>query len=636
MAKKTISNTFTVNTVIDGDDAAIAFATPAQISIPCYSNGNVKAQKITSVTFSLKVGTNTATVTSCAVGTKPTGVTVQGLANNAVTITVGTSATASGLSAGVTFTVNGSYGGKTYSANVTVALIGAAQGGVGERGKVGRFFYFGGVFDSSDNTTSFVVNDAQAPYFEHTVDGQKRYHVFNYETNGSYTMSQMWAISSNWNNKPWEVMTNDFKYIITEALFSAYAHLGSFIINEDWMLSQYGELVQPSGNIITVNASNVNTKYSGNAPVVLNGNHVNNGIIVYKVSFNVSSATTINITLTTSSENNYDFGAVGKVDNDSLLSATASSIKSDTGSVTLLKISGSSTVSTSISLNAGSHYLYIGYFKDGSSNVGNDNASFDISGATYNLTEAKKTSGMSMSGGPRSVVPYCWFDNTDPEVKTLPTSGYKFRPAFAVDGLTGKSYQNEAYIKGQIVATSGSIDSISATNLNIKSSTITGDVTIGGDGVNIKLRPTGSGSGVGASIVAYDGTQTPFSLLFDRYMYSGNYFPHATLKLESFAPYSSKCGKIEIKDTESKRTLYYGSSKIPDYTYTLYEGFESITNFTGFVSKLSLNNAFHLRIGITQSGVACIIADAMPTVNDVSNIPPGCFYRDGNTIKIKT
>ena len=245
---KTISNTFTVNTVIDGDDAAIAFATPAQISIPCYSNGNVKAQKITSVTFSLKVGTNTATVTSCAVGTKPTGVTVQGQANNAVTITVGTSATASGLSTGVTFTVTGTYGGKTYSATITVALIGLTQGEQGERGKVGRFFYFGGTFNAADTTQTFIVNDAQAPYFEHseTVTTQsgtttiKRYHVFNYDTNGTYTMAQMWAIRNNWNYKPWEIMTNDFKYIITEALFGSYAHLGSWIFNGDYMLSQAG------------------------------------------------------------------------------------------------------------------------------------------------------------------------------------------------------------------------------------------------------------------------------------------------------------------------------------------------------------------------------------------------------------
>jgi hypothetical protein len=37
-------------------------------------------------------------------------------------------------------------------------------------------------------------------------------------------------------------MTNDFKYLITEALFSENAHLGSAIINGDWMISQHGKI----------------------------------------------------------------------------------------------------------------------------------------------------------------------------------------------------------------------------------------------------------------------------------------------------------------------------------------------------------------------------------------------------------
>jgi hypothetical protein len=161
------------------------------------------------------------------------------------------------------------------------------------------------------------------------------------------------------------------------------------------------------------------------------------------------------------------------------------------------------------------------------------------------------------------------------------------------------------------------------------------DVTIGGSGVNIKLKPTGSGAGVGASIVAYDGTTTPFSLLFDRYAYSGTYYPHANLTLKSIAPHNSKWGNVEITDTQSKRTLYYGSSQDQYTTYTLYEGYESIANFSGFVSKISCNGVYHLRIGITSSGVACIIANSLPLASDKSSIPTGCIYRDGENLKIK-
>ena len=146
------------------------------------------------------------------------------------------------------------------------------KGDQGDRGKVGRFFYFAGTFNPQDDdpTHVFVVNDAQAPYFEHTENEQKRYHVFNYETNGSYTMAQMWSISSqSWNNAPWEVMTNDFKYIITEALFAGFAKLGSFVVNYDFFLSQYGTLVYNNNGTIqttTIDSTNYNTIIGGGVP----------------------------------------------------------------------------------------------------------------------------------------------------------------------------------------------------------------------------------------------------------------------------------------------------------------------------------------------------------------------------------
>jgi len=142
----------------------------------------------------------------------------------------------------------------------------------GARGKVGRFFYYAGDFSLQDQT-NYVINDAQAPYFSHVEDGQTLYHVFNPETNpsgGTMTTSQMWAASSNnWNNAPWEVMTNDFKYIITEALFANFALLGSFVVNLDFFLSQYGTLISNSGGTITrttIDATNYHTLVDGALP----------------------------------------------------------------------------------------------------------------------------------------------------------------------------------------------------------------------------------------------------------------------------------------------------------------------------------------------------------------------------------
>lgn len=119
------------------------------------------------------------------------------------------------------------------------------KGDQGERGKVGRFFYYGGEFNSADVQHAFLVSDAQVPYFKHASSGQQpAYHVFNPQiltTEAYYTMAQMWEASNeSWNNAPWEVMTNDFKYLITEAIFAQNAKLGSGIFSGDWLISQYG------------------------------------------------------------------------------------------------------------------------------------------------------------------------------------------------------------------------------------------------------------------------------------------------------------------------------------------------------------------------------------------------------------
>lgn len=118
----------------------------------------------------------------------------------------------------------------------------------GDRGKVGRFFYFGGVWEDIVPTDSFVLNDAQAPYFEHTDNGQKRYHVYNPNTNPSGgTITKAIMAQTSFNNEPWEAMTNDFKYIITQALFAAYAQLGSWIFNSNYMLSEKDANGNPRG-----------------------------------------------------------------------------------------------------------------------------------------------------------------------------------------------------------------------------------------------------------------------------------------------------------------------------------------------------------------------------------------------------
>ncbi len=233
-----------------GADAPYIQLSRSTILYQADNNGYSFGSQNFAITYSLKVKGNTCTISSTSnisislpsyvsvvSGTKTT---------SGCTINCASSRIMKGV---ITITITGTYDGVTYTATGTITVDSSrqgAQGEPGEHGKVGRFFYFGGTFNSADTTQTFIVNDAQAPYFEHVENRQKRYHVFNYDTNGTYTMAQMWAISSNW-NYIWEVMTDNFKYLITEALFGAYAHLGSWIFNSDYMLSEKDANGNPRG-----------------------------------------------------------------------------------------------------------------------------------------------------------------------------------------------------------------------------------------------------------------------------------------------------------------------------------------------------------------------------------------------------
>ena len=143
-----------------------------------------------------------------------------------------------------------------------IILTAAPKGEKGTRGKVGRFFYYEGEWNDFASTDDFDVTDAQAPYFHYG----NNYWVFNPETNGTYTKQNMGTPSPSSSN--WKLMTNDFKYLITEAIFGRYAHFGSFIINDDWLISQHGVIYDTNGGIHTIDANhsygdyNVNNAYT--------------------------------------------------------------------------------------------------------------------------------------------------------------------------------------------------------------------------------------------------------------------------------------------------------------------------------------------------------------------------------------
>lgn len=199
-------------------------------------------------------------------------------------------------------------------------LYDGGPGGIGETGHTGRFFYYDGPYDSSK---TYRIEASQSPYIKYTdPNDQSLSGFFMLDYGGTepptipYEVTGVAPSFSPGDNNPWTQMSSQHQYYIARAFFADNAYLGAFIINVDWMLSQYGTLTDTNGYKTTINASNADTAFNGK-------------------------------------------------------------------------------------------------------------------------------------------LPYAWFDASDPTTSTTPQSGYKFTPNFAVDGLTGKTYQNDAYIRGEVHATSG-------------------------------------------------------------------------------------------------------------------------------------------------------------------------------------
>ena len=245
----------------------------------------------------------------------------------------------------------------TYTSWVYVRLTGEA-GQNGSSGSAGLWYSYKGVWGPNADVTSVTNTATEGFYVKY---GNKFY------------MNVAPAGTPN-NNTPgganWVEMQSDFKYMIVEALFGDYAHLGSFIINADWFISQYGTLRNTSGTLTTVGSGNYQTEYSGK-------------------------------------------------------------------------------------------------------------------------------------------VPYQWFSSSDPQATTNPSSGYKFAPNIAIDAKTGKVYFNNAYIKGEINATSGSF----AGNISIGSGS--NMVTINSNGLEAKWG--GEGIRVGSSgLQRYDNVRNAWLPMYNK------------------------------------------------------------------------------------------------------------------------
>jgi len=132
---------------------------------------------------------------------------------------------------------------------------------------------------------------------------------------------------------------------------------------------------------VKVQTSGMTYSRTGNS-YTLNGNNINGRLIV-NARFSVTGGAIILVTVTPSTEANYDFGVIGFMDQDTLSANDVTSDKIRNNTVQVLAYSsGTSAVSSYIVASPGNHSIEIGYVKDssGSSNQDKVTISFEVVG----------------------------------------------------------------------------------------------------------------------------------------------------------------------------------------------------------------------------------------------------------------
>ena len=136
-------------------------------------------------------------------------------------------------------TDNATFGSGTILDHEVIPSVRVQNGQQGIQGKMGRTPYYWGKWSEKTSTDTFTVNDYMTPYVANGETGGIPQCWIFVGANGSYTKSTAGEPST---NDKWQLMTSDFEYLITKAIFSDFAQLGSGIFNGDYVFSQDGTI----------------------------------------------------------------------------------------------------------------------------------------------------------------------------------------------------------------------------------------------------------------------------------------------------------------------------------------------------------------------------------------------------------
>ena len=131
------------------------------------------------------------------------------------------------------------------------------------QGQMGRNFYYAGEYSA---TTPYKLTDFEAPFVSLTENGQTTYWVM-FGNNGTIV-----GVKPSSTSNRWRLMSSNFTYLITQAVFSNFAKLGSAVFNLDYMFSQQG-VMKGYGGVATQVAAG-DSQYQHADPDDMNGDNM--------------------------------------------------------------------------------------------------------------------------------------------------------------------------------------------------------------------------------------------------------------------------------------------------------------------------------------------------------------------------
>lgn len=417
--------------------------------------------------------------------------------------------------------------------------------GVSITGKTGKMCYIVGEYSSEITYTS---NDSQTVAVEIAGSGNTvELYLLKAATNvvGGVHYPPLDA-NGNINSAYWEKGLNTYNLIRTKYLFADFANLGSFVVSGDWLFSQKG------GEISICN---------------------NTGISSYS-----SSSMTYLRTVTAKSPGSHTFKITASRSSGSMY---IDIVDIDTESTMYSRTFGSNTtVATTLSLTAGHSYAVWAYKS--------------ASGVTATATITMSTP-----------CDYLWFVGSDP----LGTEVLHFAPNYAVDGMTGKSYQSDAYVKGLIYASGGEITG------DMK---ISGTLTVGStSGTRLVIDPSDT------AIIGYNSTTELYRLSSKTFTTLSHMTGTTTQTTNGYLNFgNSYFCKDELALISISGSVRKGAVVSPG-------------EFLAYYVNGTTKRSFMIQASTTfWIGSGDVNTDIWPKTK--SEVPVGCVWLDGETLKVRT